>query len=176
MSKAHYIAPAATLREDGIAVRLGAVGAGKFAQQDTGKFVKLSAESMYDLCAAGDPIEAVVLAVETATSAGQTVGTIMDDATIYALADGLQATPGTGTLAVGDFVVCGTVTAKGTALVGGLPKVCKATVQPNGSDPATTAGAGTAIKNAMFAWRVESLGVAGSGAVGTQIALRRVNC
>lgn len=174
MSKAHYIAPQATLVEDGITVRLGASG-GKFTTLDQGKFVKLSAESMYDLCAAGDPLEAIVLAVATASSANQSIGTIIDDAILYVLADGAQATPGTGTLAVGDFVVCGTVTAKGTAISGALPKVCKATVQPNGSDPATTAGAGTAIKNAMWAWRVESLGTAGTGAVGTQIAIRRVN-
>lgn len=176
MSKAHFMAPQAVLREDGVTVRLGATGAGKFTPNtDSNKFVKLVAESQYDLCAAGDPIEAIVLASDNAPSGGQTVGTILDDGLLFVLADGLQATPGTGTIAVGDFVVCGTQTAKGTALVGSLPKVCKATVQPNGSDPGTTAGAGTALKNAMFAWRVESLGVAGTGAVGTQLVIRRIN-
>jgi hypothetical protein len=168
MSKAHFIAPQAILVEDGVAVRLGASG-GKFTTLDANKFVKLAAESMYDLCAAGDAIEAVVLAVETAPSANQTIGTIIDDGIMFVNADGLQATPGTGVLAVGDFVVCGTVTAKNTAIAGGLPKVCKATDQPG------VAATAAAIKNGMFGWRVESLGVAGTGAVGTQIAIRRVN-
>ena len=48
---------------------------------------------------------------------------------IFATADGLQATAGTGAIAVGDYVVAGTATAKGTALTV-YPKVCKATVQP----------------------------------------------
>jgi hypothetical protein len=174
MSKAHFMAPQAVLREDALAVRLGATGAGKFTTVDAGKFVKLSAESMYDLCAAGDPIEAAVLAVETATSGGQTVGSIIDDSILFVVADGLQATPGTGTLAIGDYVVCGTVTAKNTALAAGLPKVCKATLQP-GVDPASTAAASNLIKQQTFGWRVESLGTAGSGAVGTVIAIRRVN-
>lgn len=173
MSKAHYIAPQAILIEDGVAVRLGSSG-GKFTTLDANKFVKLAAESMYDLCAAGDPLEAIVLAVETAPSANQSIGTIIDDAILFVLADGLQATPGTGTVAVGDYVVCGTVTAKGTVLATGLPKVCKATLQP-GADPGSTAAAGILAKQSIFAWRVESLGVAGTGAVGTQIAIRRVN-
>lgn len=178
MSKAHYLAPQATLLEDALTVRLGSTGAGKFTQAEVGKFIKLAGESMFDLCAAGDAIEGICLSVEPATSGGQTVGSLIDDALLFVIADGLQATAGVGVIAVGDFVVCGTVTAKGTGLassgVGGLPKVCKATVQPNGSDPGSTAAAGTAIKNAMFGWRVESLGVAGTGAVGTQILIRRI--
>jgi len=71
--------------------------------------------------------------------------------------DGIQATVGTGTIAVGDLVVAGTVVAKGTAL-GALetPKVCKATSQ-------------TPV---MFNWRVVSLGVA--GAVGDSCVIERV--
>ena len=64
--------------------------------------------------------------------------------------DGLQATPGTGTVAIGDYVVTGTVVAKGTALTGQL-KVTKATSQTPGAYKA----------------RVVSLGQAGTGAVGT---------
>lgn len=172
MSKAHYIAPQAILVEDGKAVRLGATG-GKFNTLDAGKFVKLAGESMYDLCAAGDAIEALVLSVETATSANQTVGTIIDDGIFYVLADGIQATPGTGTIAIGDYVVCGTVTAKNTAMTGGLPKVCKATDQPI-AVPAALANVGPQIRNAIFGWRIESLGPVGTGAVGTQIAMRQV--
>jgi hypothetical protein len=173
MSKAHFITPRVP---QGAAktVRLGTTGA-KFTTPDTGKLVKLAAESMYDLCAAGDPIEAIVAAVETATSGGFAIGSVFEEGAIFAIADGLQATPGTGTLAVGDFVVSGSVSAKGTALPLGFPRVCKATAQPNGVDPATTAVAGTTIKNAMFSWRVVSLGSVGTGAVGTQVVVERVN-
>jgi hypothetical protein len=177
MSKAHFLAPQAVLREEGYSVRLGASG-GKFNQLDVGKFVKLAGESMYDLCAVGDPIEGVVLAVETAQSANQMVGTMLDDAVLFVTADGLQATPGTGVIAIGDYVVTGTVVAKNTGLatsgVGGLPKVCKATLQP-GVAPADLTAAGNLVKQSMFGWRVESLGTVGTGAVGTTITIRRVN-
>lgn len=174
MSKAHYMAPLAVLRESALTVRLGANAAGKFLPQDVGKFVKLAGESQYDLCAAGDPMEQIVLAVDTALSGGQSVGAVIDDGLMFVLADGIQATPGTGTIAIGDYVVCGTVTAKGTILPLGIPKVCKATLQP-GTDPASTAAASNLIKQSLYAWRVESLGVAGTGAVGSMIAIRRVN-
>jgi hypothetical protein len=171
MSKAHFIMPSAPQAATKT-VRLGTTGA-KFNQSDANKFVKLSAESAYDLCAAGDPIEAVVSSVDTASAAGYSVGGIYGEGRAYAVADGLQATPGTGTLAVGDYVVCGTVVAKNTAQTG-FAKVCKATAQP-GAVPATLAEAGQQIKNGMFAWRVVSLGSVGTGAVGTTIVIERVN-
>jgi len=56
---------------------------------------------------------------------------------LSAICDGLQATAGTGTIAVGDYVVCGTVVAAGTALTTTTgPKVCKATVQPTAAGAA----------------------------------------
>ena len=184
MSKAHYVAPAAVLVEDARTVRLGSAG-NKFTSVDAYKFVKLAAESEYDLCAAGDPIESVVVSVDTAPSQNFSVGSIVDDGVLFVIADGLQATPGTGTMAVGDYVVCGTVTARNTALAAGMPKVCKATEQPGaavttadnvvGNINAAIAKVVAQGKNAMFAWRVESLGTAGTGAVGTQIAIKRVN-
>lgn len=183
MSKAHYILP--TLPEQaGTAVRLGTTGA-KFADVDVAKIVKLAAESQYSLTAAGDPIEAIVLAIEKATSAGYTVGTIINEGRALVIADGLQATPGTGTIAVGDYVVTGTVAALGTANALSFAKVCKATVQPFtavtlADNVVATINAGlvtvaAAIKNSTFAWRVVSLGSAGTGAVGTQIVIERVN-
>lgn len=171
MSKAHFIMPSVP-QADTVTVRLGASN-GLFNQSDVNKFVKLTAESRYDLCAAGDPIEAVVNSIEPATAAGQTVGAIYDEGYMYATADGLQATPGTGALAVGDYVVCGTVVAKNTALTG-VAKVCKATNQPFATQ-ADLAGAAAAAKVAMFGWRVVSLGSAGSGAVGTTVVIERVN-
>ena len=70
--------------------------------------------------------------------------------------DGLQATPGVGVIAVGDYVVCGTVTARGTAL-SGPPKVCKATASAS---------------DLVFKWRVVSLD--GTTAVGQTGLIERV--
>lgn len=82
------------------------------------------------------------------------------DDIVNVTADGLQATPGTGVLAVGDYVVTGTPVAAGTALASGTyARVCKATT------PANLLG---------FRWRVVSLGPVGSGAVGTNIVIQRV--
>jgi len=109
---------------------------------------------------------------------------VIDKDEIFALADGLEATPGTGTIAIGDYVVAGTATAKGTALTS-FPKVCKATNQPGAtvttSDNvaaninAAIAKVVDATANAIYAWRVVSLGSAGTGAVGTTIVIKRVN-
>lgn len=172
MSKAHFIAPSVPQAATST-VRLGATN-GQFNQNDVNKFVKLSAESRYDLCAAGDPIEGLVNSVDTASANGYTIGGVYKEGRMFVTADGLQATPGTGVVAIGDYVVCGTAVAKNTGLGGVFARVCKATVQP-GSVPATLAEAGSQIKNAMFAWRVVSLGQAGTGAVGTTIVIERVN-
>jgi len=154
----HFISP--TVPEaPAMAVRLGA-GSGSGNQVDTkeqGKLVKLAGESRFDLCAAGDDIEAIIYAVELAPQNGFTIGSVYSSGRAKVVFDGLQATPGTGTLAVGDYVVAGTVTAKGTALTS-YPKVCKATSQ------------GT--QKTM--WRVLSLGSAGTGAVGTVGVIGRV--
>jgi hypothetical protein len=157
MARDHYIVPTAP-SEESTTVRLGAGNAvgDRFADVDAGKLVKLVGESRYNLCALGDEIEGVVSSVESATQNGYSIGGIVtDDCRIYARADGLQATPGVGVLAVGDYVVAGTVTAKGTALTD-FPKVVKATSQ-------------TGIFR--FAWRVVSLGTVGTGAVGTTVVI-----
>jgi len=169
MSKLHYISPLVP-QDAARTVRLG-TNAGQFAAVDEGKFVKLAAESQYNLCAAGDPIEGVIAAVETAKSGGHSIGSIYRRGAILVLADGLQATPGTGTIALGDYVVTGSVTALGTDLPS-YPKVCKATQQP-GSVPADLTAAGLQARNAIFAWRVVSLGTVGTGAVGTTIVIER---
>lgn len=188
MSKAHFIAPQVPLAE-AITVRLGQTSA-KFTTADQGKFVKLTAESRFELCAAGDPIEAVVVAVETASSGGYSVGSIVKQGILFVTADGLEATPGTGTIALGDVVVTGTVVARNTALTE-FARVCKATNQPGTTVVSTLAGADTAAAvktvldaalvkvadaqaNGLHAWRVVSLGSAGTGAVGTIIAVERV--
>lgn len=171
MSKAHYITPVGET-PDVMTVRLGsAIAVGGVAGTggsmspgyDDGKIVKLVGESQFDLCVAGDNIEAIITSVEQATSGGWTIGGIVTDEEFYAQADGLQATPGngttlgTGTILLGDYVCASNQTAKGTAL-SGYPRVCKATSQ------AVT----------PFMWRVLSLGTVGTGAPGTTIVLSRI--
>jgi hypothetical protein len=158
MAKQHFISP--TIPEKApVAVRLGAgnAEANRMDYREVGKTVKLAGESRYDLTAAGNDIEGVIFAVELAPQAGFTIGSVQDEGRLNVTFDGLQATPGTGTVAVGDIVVAGTQAAKGTALTG-YPKVCKATT------PA----------NVVFKWRVVSLGAAGSGAAGTEGVIARI--
>jgi hypothetical protein len=148
-----------------ITARLGA-GSGTsnhLTDAEVGKLVKLVGDSQYNLAAAGDLIEGFITSVETATLDNYTVGGVAVDCIFKEVTfDGLQATPGTGVLAVGDYVCVGSVSAKGTALV--FPahaKVCKATTQ-------------STVSGSPFAWRVESLGSAGTGAVGTVGVIRRI--
>jgi hypothetical protein len=170
MSKLHYITPRVPL-EAARTVRLG-TNAKQFAAVDEGKFVKYSAESAYALCAAGDPIEGVIASVSTAGSGGYSIGSIYSRGAIFAIAAGLQATPGTGTITLGSYVVCGTVTALGTANTGGYPKVCMATQQP-GAVPADLTAAGLQARNALYGWRVKSFGTGGVGTVGAIIVIER---
>lgn len=175
MARKHYIKPTVP-NEASVTVRLGA-GQGSsnnLSDKDNGKLVKYVGESRYDLCAAGDDIEGVITSVESATQDQYSIGGVALELELLEVTfDGLQATPGTGVIAVGDYVVAGTITAKGTALAA-FPKVCKATQQPFGTF-ADLAAAATGVKHALFAWRVESLGSAGSGAVGTTGVIRRVS-
>lgn len=136
-------------------VRLGQT-TGTYSSKEIGKAVKLTAESRYELCAAGDAIEAVVSSSNLesqGTLDGYSIGGITYGGYKAVTFDGLQATPGTGSVAVGDYVVVGTVVARDTALSGPL-KVTKATTQAD-------------AKAAPFKARVVSLGSAGTGAVGT---------
>ena len=138
-------------------VRLGNVGAGnQYGYEENGKAVKLVGESRYALAALGDTIEGIQSSSnwpEQGTQDGYAIGGIYKTGYKEVTFDGLQATAGTGVIAVGDYVLVGTVVAKGTNLPGPL-KVVKATNQ---------AAAMTGHRKA----RVESLGQAGTGAVGT---------
>lgn len=141
-----------------ITARLGA-GSGTANQVDDkeiGKSVKLVGDSQYNLCAAGDQIEGFITAVESYTADGYSIGSVQTEGRKRVTLDGLQATPGTGTCAVGDYVVAGTAVAKGTALTA-PPKVCKATTQTG----------------MYFAWRIVAL--EGTGAVGQIAVIERVN-
>jgi len=159
MAASHFIVPTTPIGKV-IAARLGQGSADKYSDLDVGKAVKLTAESRYELAVAGDALEGFITQVESATSNGFTVGGVatgQGNGYVFATADGLQATPGTGVIAIGDLVVAGTITAKGTALAA-YPKVCKATSQ-------------TLVRHS---WRVVSLGTAGTGAVGTRLCLEKL--
>jgi len=146
--------------EEVMTVRLGA-GTGtanNYSDKEVAKFVKQVAESRYALSVVGDEIEGRITSIETATQDGYTIGGVCPESRFECTFDGLQGTPGTGVLAIGDYVVTGTPVAKDTALT--VPaRVCKATA------------AGSAMN---FKWRVVSLGSAGTGAVGTTGLIDRV--
>ena len=103
--------------------------ANHLVDDDKGKFVSLTADSEYALSAVEAQIEGCVVAIEPATQDGYTIGSVKTDDRMVAICDGLQATPGTGTIVLGDYVVVGTPVAAGTALTVTGPKVCKATSQ-----------------------------------------------
>lgn len=129
-------------------------------KEDNDKFVKLAADSQYSLCAVGDEIEAqLVVADDIAPQGGFRLGSICDDrgTRVKVTLDGLQATPGTGVIAVGDYVVCGTVVARGTSLGTAAPRVCKATAAGN---------------TLNYKWRVVSLD--GTTAVGQTALIERI--
>lgn len=146
-------------------VRLGAGtgAANNLADTEVGKAVKLVGSSRYDLCAVGDQIEGRINSLEPATLDGYTIGSIQDEGYMAVTFDGSEAA-GTGAIAVGDYVVAGTPTAKGTANTAGGFKVRKATTQPTDA---------TCVLR--FLWRVVSLGTANTGAVGTTGIIERVN-
>lgn len=163
------------LSSDVRTVRLGAGtgAANNVDQKENGKVVKFVGESRYDLCAAGDPIEGFVTSVEVGTYDGYSIGGIASEGFKEVTFDGLQATAGTGTVALGDFVVTGTAVAKGTALSAPV-KVCKATIQPGTTEAGAVGDVNDHINATKFMWRVVSLGSAGTGAVGTTGVIERV--
>lgn len=160
MSRNHFIVPTApTKASKTVRFGAGATAGDRWDLKEQGKAVKLVGESRFDLCAAGDEIEGFVTSVEAAPQNGYSIGGITQSDLRWATADGLQGTPGTGAIAVGDYVLAGTATAKGTALAQ-YAKVVKATTQAN-------------VKASPYNWRVVSLGPVGTGAVGTAIVIER---
>lgn len=139
---------------------------------DAGKFVKMTADSQYGLCAVGDQIEGLLAtANDVAPNDGFAMGAIQTEGRARVMLDGLQATPGTGSIAVGDFVVAGTVVARGTALTSAAPaKVCKATPLSVATTPAVNFPAGS---NLAFKWRVVAL-LGGVGTVGALAIIEQV--
>lgn len=108
------------------------VGAQPLNDSDVGKFLKLKFSSQYGLCAVGDEIEGILeTGPDNALHNGFPLATVRKNGRVKVMLDGLQGTPGTGVIAVGDYVVAGTVTARGTVLPA-QPKVCKATAAATG--------------------------------------------
>lgn len=129
-----------------------ASAANVYSDAEKGKAVKLSDDSRYVLCAVGDTIEGVITSINLGRYDDYTIGGIVSTGYKEVTFDGSQAA-GTGTIAIGTYVVAGTPVAKGTALSAAV-KVRSATDQ-------------AAAKAAPFKARVVSLGSAGTGAVGT---------
>lgn len=126
---------------------------------DVGKAVKLIGESNYGLVAAADAIEGVVTSVETGLYDSFVLGGVQSKGYINATAYGLQATPGTGAITVGQFVLSAAQAAIQVAeTLSTSLRVVSATNQ------ATAA-------TAAFKARVVSLGPVGTGAVGTAIVI-----
>lgn len=147
--------------------------ANAYTDKEIGKFAKLSGTDAYVLCVVGDPIQAVITAVESYTADDFSMGSVDTEGRKRVLLDGSQAA-GTGSIAIGDYVVCGTPVAKDTALtISTPPKVRKATNQP-GAVPADLTAAGQQALNAIFAWRLISFDSA--GAVGDFGIIERVTC
>jgi hypothetical protein len=83
------------------------------------------ATDAYVLCAVGDPIQAVITGVETYTADDFSIGSVDATGRKRVLLDGSEAA-GTGSIAIGDYVVTGTPVAKDTALtILTPPKVAK---------------------------------------------------
>lgn len=135
--------------------RLGATPdvAGRLNDKDAGKLVSFAGDSRYDLAVQNAEIEGRITSVDTAPSDGYSTGSVQKDGRMSVIFDGLQATPGVGTIAVKDFVVVSTPVAKGVVQPDAGPKVAKATDQ-------------VAAKNSPFAWRVVSI-QSGNGGVGS---------
>lgn len=145
------------------------VGAQPLADNDVGKFLRLKFTSQYGLCAAGDEIEGVLATgPDNALHNGFPLATVRRNGRVKVTLDGLQATPGTGVILIGDFVVAGSVTVRGTVLPG-PPRVCKATALTFATTPAVTFPPGTHLNHT---WRVVAL--YGTTAVGQLALIERV--
>lgn len=141
-----------------VTARIGGNAAGTRANDnDVGKFVKLGGDSNYVLVSSADAIEGVVTSVETGLYDEFYLGGVVSKGYVEATANGLQATPGTGTLAVGEYVLA-TAPAAIQVADAAPRKVVKATDQ-------------AAAKAAPFKARVVSLGAGNSGAVGATIVI-----
>ena len=157
---AKFLITQTTQNQITVTARLGGNAAGTRANDnDVGKGVKLVGDSNYGLLAAADAIEGVITSVETGIYDGYSLGGVQSKGYIDATAYGLQATPGTGAITVGQYVLAAAPAAiQVKETLSTTLRVVSATNQ------ATAA-------TAAFKARVVSLGPVGTGAVGTAIVI-----
>jgi len=95
---------------------------GALTDADVGKAVKLSTDTTdtYELCAAGDQIDAFIVGLEPATADGLFLCTLTEGKRVRCQMSGAAN--------VGDLVAAGTQAAPGTAEANGLPIVAKHTI------------------------------------------------
>ena len=157
---AKFLITPTTQNQITVTARLGGNAAGTRANDnDVGKGVKLVGDSNYGLLSAADAIEGVITSVETGVYDGYALGGVQTKGYLNATAYGLQATPGTGAITVGQYVLAAAPAAIQVAeTLSTTLRVVSATNQ---------ATAATAAFNA----RVVSLGPVGTGAVGTAIVI-----
>ena len=157
---AKFLITPTTQNQITVTARLGGNAAGTRANDnDVGKGVKLVGDSNYGLLAAADAIEGVITSVETGIYDGYSLGGVQSKGYIDATAYALQATPGTGAITVGQYVLAAAPAAiQVKETLSTTLRVVSATNQ------ATAA-------TAAFKARVVSLGPVGTGAVGTAIVI-----
>ena len=157
---AKFLITPTTQNQITVTARLGGNAAGTRANDnDVGKGVKLVGDSNYGLLAAADAIEGVITSVETGVYDGYSLGGVQTKGYIDATAYGLQATPGTGAITVGQYVLAAAPAAiQVKETISTTLRVVSATNQ-------------TTAATAAFKARVVSLGPVGTGAVGTAIVI-----
>ena len=157
---AKFLITPTTQNQITVTARLGGNAAGTRANDnDVGKGVKLVGDSNYGLLAAADAIEGVITSVETGVYDGYSLGGVQSKGDRDATAFGLLATPGTGAITVGQYVLAAAPAAiQVKETLSTTLRVVSATNQ------ATAA-------TAAFKARVVSLGPVGTGAVGTAIVI-----
>ena len=157
---AKFLITPTTQSERVITARVGANAANtRFTDVDVGKGVKLTGDSQYNLLSAADPIEGICTSVETGVYDGYVLGGVQTKGFVDATAYGLQATPGVGVIAIGEYVYAAAPAAvQVTETLSTTIRVVSATNQAT-------------AKALPFLARVMSLGPVGTGAVGTAIVI-----
>jgi len=147
-----YVGEKPTDIQHNITVKVG-TSADKPTDADKGKPFKLGGDSTFVRCADGDPIEAILMALEPATADGVMVGTVKTGG----YKEAIMAAAG---WAVGDFVVAAPQAANGV--------LNDAAQYPRPKVKVDAAAAGP------FMWRVISVVEGAVGAINAVVTLQRV--
>lgn len=142
-----------TIHSEKVKTVRGGTTVNKYGKAENGKALKLAALENYVLCVDGDAIEAI-----QSSSNLDRQGTVDGYAIVGIVDKGYKTAVAVGSVLVpGDYVVCATPSAFGTALAAPL-NVKKAVDQ-------------AVAKAAPFKARVVGLGPVGTGAIGTQVVI-----